>query len=86
MILSETDTTYRLVDLNNPNNVGRTAATPELAKLVPGDLNREGRRLGIERTDWVEHNGKPKISRTVLIEVEGVPGEWVIGVDKPRTG
>ena len=78
--LSETEITFRLIDLADPSNAGRTAATIQLAKLVPGDLIRDGRRLGIERTDWVEHYGKPKIARSVLIDAESKPGEWEVGV------
>jgi hypothetical protein len=79
--MSETDTTYRLVVLGNPEMVGRTAASPELAKLVPGDIPIRGRdeRLGLERTDWVDHFGKMKINRSILIEAENRPGEWDIG-------
>jgi len=49
------------------SNAGQTALTAELARLVPGDLVRHGATLlGMERTDWVDHFGKPKIARTVL--------------------
>jgi hypothetical protein len=73
------ETTFRLVALGDRNNVGQTAATPELARLVPGDLQRSEKRLGIERTDWVEHFDKLKIHRTVLVDAEETPGQWVIG-------
>ncbi len=79
--MQDMDTTYRLVALGDHTNVGQTAATPELAKLVPGNLYREGNRLGIERTDWVDHFGKPKVHRTILIEAESRPGEWKISPD-----
>ena len=75
------DTTYRLIAVGDNTNVGQTAATPELAKLVPGNLYREGKRLGIERTEWTEHFEKPKIARTILIEAESRSGEWKIGPD-----
>jgi hypothetical protein len=56
---------------------GMTASdiTPELAKLVPGNLERGSHRLGMERTDWGEHYGKPKAVRTVLIDAEST-AEW----------
>lgn len=73
------DSTYRLVVIGDRESAGETAATPELAKLVPPEVGRE-RRLGLERTDWGEHFGKPRAIRTVLIEAETVPGEWVLGV------
>ena len=73
------DTTYRLVVLGDRENVGQTAASSELAKLVPGDLERGNQRLGIERTDWVDHFGKMRIQRTILVEAEEAPGEWTIG-------
>jgi hypothetical protein len=75
------DTTYRLVALGDPTNVGHTALTPELAMLVPGNLHRGDNRLGIERTDWVYDFGKPKVHRTILIEAEPFSGEWKIGPD-----
>jgi hypothetical protein len=37
--MAENDTTFRLVELGGDRRVGHTAATPELAKLVPGDLD-----------------------------------------------
>ena len=75
--------TYRLIVLGEPNNVGQTALTPELAKLVPGNLDRGKQRLGMERTDWGEQYGKPKTVRTVLIDAESAPGEWTLGADAP---
>lgn len=75
------DTTYRLIVLGNREIVGQTAASPELAKLAPGDLDRNrDQRLGIERTDWVDHFGKMRVNRSILIEAEERPGEWTIGV------
>ena len=81
--MSDIETTYRLIALSDRNNAGQTALTPDLAKLVPGDLVRTNQRLGIERTDWTDHFGKPKIVRTVLIDAEATPEEWTIGVDMP---
>lgn len=72
------DVTYRVVSLSS-DWAGKTAATPELAKLVAGDLDRSG-RLGLERTDWIDHFGKPKAHRTVLVDAENHPGEWELGV------
>lgn len=73
------ESTYRLVALGDRSNVGQTAASVALAKLVPGELRRDKNRLGIERTDWIEHFDKVRVHRTVLIEAENVAGEWVIG-------
>jgi hypothetical protein len=73
------DTTYRLVVIGDRDNVGQTAASRELAMLVPGGLSRGNQRLGIEQTDWVDHFGKMKINRTILVDAEQQPGEWVIG-------
>jgi len=72
------DTTYRLVVLGDREIVGQTAATPELAKLVPPKVRRTV-RLGLEQTDWGEHYGKPRAIRTVLIDAETSPGEWELG-------
>ena len=80
--MEEITTTYRLVALGSRDVFGHTALTPEMAKLVPGDLitvDRESTRLGIERTDWGDHYGKPRAIRTVLIEVEDRPDSWEIG-------
>jgi hypothetical protein len=88
--MSNTEATYRLIVLGDRNNVGQTALTPELARLVPGDLVRGNQRLGMERTDWVDHFGKPKVARTVLVDAESAPAEWTIGVEpeseKPAPG
>jgi hypothetical protein len=73
------DVTFRLIVLGERNNVGLTAITPELAKLVPGDLVRGNRRLGMERTEWVDNFGKLKVHRTILIDAESSAGEWIIG-------
>jgi hypothetical protein len=77
--MEEMDTTFRLIDISDRDNCGQTAASPDLALLVPGNLQREGKRLGMERTDWAEHFGKPKVVRTILIAAESRPGEWEIG-------
>ncbi|HWE72212.1 MAG TPA: hypothetical protein VG328_03565 [Stellaceae bacterium] len=79
--MSDTDTTYRLIVLGNPDMIGLTAATPDLAKLVPGDIPCHDRkeRLGMERTEWIENYGRMKVNRSVVIEAENQPGEWAIG-------
>jgi hypothetical protein len=76
----EYETTYRLVGLID-GEFGRTAATPEMAKLAPGQLNR-AQRLGLERTEWVEQNFRPRANRSILIETEERPGEWTLGTDQ----
>ncbi len=73
------DTTYRLIVLGDRENCGETAASPDLAKLVPGNLNRANQRLGMERTDWADHFGKMRVHRSILVEAETQPGEWTIG-------
>jgi hypothetical protein len=50
-----------------------------LAKLVPGDLDRS-QRLGLEQTDWIDHFGKMRTHRSILIEAEDEPGQWTLGV------
>lgn len=75
------DTTYRLISLTEQGNVGMTASSRELAKMVPGDLTRFGNtRLAIERTDWVEKFDKMVVNRSVVVEAESAPNEWTIGV------
>jgi hypothetical protein len=72
------DTTYRVIVIGDRNWLGETASTPELAKLAAGEIDRS-RRLGLEQTDWVPHFDKLKPTRTVLIDAESHPGEWVLG-------
>jgi hypothetical protein len=72
------DETYRLVELGGKGRKGGTALSSNLAKLVPGDLDRS-ERLGMERTEWEDYFGKKRPHRTVLIEAERRPGEWVLG-------
>lgn len=78
--MDEINTTYRLIVLGDNGNAGQTALTPQLAKLAPGNLIRHG-RLGLERTDWGDHYGKPKALRTVLVEAENQADEWAIGLN-----
>jgi hypothetical protein len=73
------DVTYRVVNLLDRDEVGQTAATPEIARLTAAGLNRVC-RLGLERTDWTEHFGKLKVHRSVVVEVENQPGEWDLGL------
>jgi hypothetical protein len=80
------DTTYRVIMLGRTDRVGHTALTPDLARLAcdRGSFSsslRQKYRLGIERTDWANDSGKPKPVRSVLIDAEGFPGEWVVGLD-----
>jgi hypothetical protein len=75
------DTTYRLVDLINPENCGLEGTTPALALLRPGNIRRdETTRLAIERIEWIASNwGKKSITRQFIIDAEEVPGQWKIG-------
>ena len=73
------DVTFRVVNLVDRDEVGQTGATPEIAKLTASSLSRAC-RLGLERTDWIEHFGKMKVHRSVIVEVESRPGEWELGV------
>jgi hypothetical protein len=81
--MADIEQTYRLILLDEPSTAGRTAASPDLAKLVPGDGIPVGgnrtRRLGMERTDWADHFGKPKVQRSVIVDAETSPNEWTIG-------
>lgn len=77
--MEEVNVTYRLIDPNDRANVGQTAISPELALLLPGNIARDGRRLAMERSDWIDDYGKPKIVRSVVIGVEEEPGSWTIG-------
>jgi hypothetical protein len=79
------NTTYRLIMLDRKDHVGRTALTPDLARLVPAELSsfRSKHRLGIERTDWIDDGGEPRPVRSVLIEAETAPWEWELGARVP---
>lgn len=68
------NTTYQLVVLGRDGmySYGRLAASPELAKLVPGALQRRpGERLGIN-----EITGPQNDRHAILVEAERVAGEW----------
>jgi hypothetical protein len=74
------DTTYRVIDLADRENVGHTAATPELAKLAAGRMERmPSSRFALEQTDWDEEYGKPKRSRSIIIEAEDPSERWNVG-------
>ena len=73
------ETTYRLIALADRSQTGDTAASPVLAKLVPADLDRS-MRIGMEQTDWVKNFDKMKVQRSILVEAESKPGEWLLGV------
>ena len=73
------DVTYRVVNLQDREEVGQTAATPELAKLAAGNLSRLD-RLALEQTDWTEEYGKPKVRRSVIVDAEREPREWELGI------
>lgn len=72
------NTTYRCINLVDRSEVGQTAATPELAKLVAVGLTRSC-RIGMEQTDWIDHFDKKKVDRSVLIDAEARAGEWELG-------
>ena len=74
--------TYRAGWLNDPHNVGKTAATPELAKWAARHLDRS-ECLVLERTIWDERDHKLKPILTVIDEAERYPGEW--DLDKALT-
>jgi hypothetical protein len=74
------DTTYRVIDLADRENVCQTAATPNLAKLAVGRMWRDPKsRFALEQTDWGEEYGKPKAHRSVVIEAEDSANPWKIG-------
>lgn len=73
------DTTYRCIDLVDPSEVGQTAASPDLARMVAGHLQRN-HRIALERTDWTDNFGKMKVNRSVIVEAENHPGEWKLGL------
>jgi hypothetical protein len=74
------NTTYRIVDLADRENVGQTAATADLALLAAGSMARNGNsRFAIEETDWIEEQGRHKPRRSVIIEAEDPSNPWKVG-------
>ncbi len=79
--------TFRVIDTVWTTNFGEHAATPELAKLAPGEnLERtnsspEGAdpsRFAIEQTDWIEKDGKLEVVRRVIIDIEDPANPWKV--------
>lgn len=70
--------TFRVIQLNDRNRVGPTAITPELAKRAAAAVDLDSPR-GLERTEWIATPDRMKAHRTILIEVESKPGEWMLG-------
>ena len=62
---------------------GDLAASPELARLAPGYLQRRAStRLGVEQVDLGAALGdeeRPEVLQRVLVEAEDHPGQWAIG-------
>lgn len=75
--------TYRVGSLNDPTNVGKSAATPDLAKFAAGQLQRD-ECLVLERTNWEEKNGRLRPAWTVILDAEHSPREWDLGVYPDR--
>lgn len=73
------ETTYRLIVLENREITGQTAASQELAKLVPPNIDRTNIRFGMEMTEWTQHFEKMRVNRSILIDAETAPNEWAIG-------
>lgn len=74
------ETTYRIVDLADRDQVGLTAASPELAKLAAAALLRGPKtRFALEQTDWEDAWGKAKPRRSIIIEAEDPVTPWDIG-------
>ena len=61
--------------MNDPENVGKTAASPALAKWAARNLDRSD-CLVLERTVWEERDYKLKPVFTVIDDAEHKPGEW----------
>jgi hypothetical protein len=74
----ETETTYRVGSLNDPHNIGKTAATAELAKFAAVHISRTD-CLVLERTVWENKDGKMRPAFTVIDDAEHRPGEWKLG-------
>jgi hypothetical protein len=81
-VMATRDVTFRLIELGGQRRAGQTAINAELAKLVPGNLDRS-LLLGIERTEWEDYFGKKRPQRTVLIAAEDRPGQWSLGAELP---
>jgi hypothetical protein len=73
------NTTYRVIVLgdHNLNNVGKEAATPDMAKMACDNVDRENHRLAIEQLDWYYDFNKKIIQSAFIIDVEDTPGSWL---------
>lgn len=72
------ETTYRVGSVNDPTNVGKSAASKELAMFAAGHLSRAD-CLVLERTQWEFRDGRMRPAWTVIEDAERSPGEWKLG-------
>lgn len=70
--------TYRVGSVNDPTNVGKSAASKGLAKFAAGGLARTD-CLVLERTQWEFRDGRMRPAWTVIEDAERSPGEWQLG-------
>jgi hypothetical protein len=80
---NEMQTTFRLVDIDNPTgNFGMTAGDEMLARRAPGNIQRNSdTRLAMERTDWIDKGDRMAVNRSIILAIEDKPGEWKIGAE-----
>ena len=71
------EVTFRVIQLNDRNRVGPTAATPELAKLAAAAVDfGSDETLAMERTEWISLPDRMKAHRTIVTEAQTEPGKW----------
>lgn len=71
------EVTFRVIQLNDRNRVGPTAATPELAKLAAATVDfSNDESLAMERTEWISLTDRMKPHRTIVTEAQTEPGTW----------
>jgi hypothetical protein len=78
--MTEDSVTYRVGSLNDSSNVGKSAATRELAMFAAGHLHRDD-CLVLEKTTWEEKFGRLRPAWTVIEAAERRPGEWKLGAE-----
>ncbi|MGX1099777.1 hypothetical protein [Amorphus sp. MBR-141] len=73
------EVTFRVVDFADRHNVGRTAASEDLALSAAGNVQRNpNSRFAVERSEWDEAN--LKVRRSEIVEAESLSKPWEIGV------
>lgn len=73
------EVTFRVVDFAHRQNVGRKAASEDLALAAAGNVQRNpNSRFAVERSEWDDAN--LKVRRSEIVAAESLSKPWKIGV------